>query len=91
MSKAKFEPTAKQLAELAQAFLETDFGQYYLQVMSVQYNALHQAAESKELSIEQKALQVERAAGLKWAINWLTNQDQLLKQGYYEEKPDAEP
>lgn len=83
------ELTDKQIAELAQQFLESDFGQYYLSQMNLQYNGLHQRAEG-DIEPHQKARFVDNAAGLKFAIGWLTNRDALLKAGHYAEKPDEQ-
>lgn len=83
--------TPKQIAEMASSFVESDFGQYYLTQMNLHYNALHQASESEDLSLAHKAYKVERAAGLKFAISWLTGKDSLLKSGYYDEKRGQEP
>lgn len=79
-------------AELAKAcaeFIETDFGAFYIQQLSLQYNALHQAAESEEMSVERKALTVERAAGLKKAIDFLTTRSALSAAGYHEEPEET--
>lgn len=75
--------TDKQIAEMASQFVASEFGQYYLTMLSTEYNGWHQEAEG-DLSVEQKALKVERAAGLRFAIDWLTGKDKLVKSGYYD-------
>ena len=76
---------AKHVATLINQFLETELGQLYVEQLSVHYNGLHQAAEAQGLDIEHKALLVERAAGVKFAITWLTSRDELLAQGYFKD------
>jgi hypothetical protein len=77
----------KQVAQMAHDFLETPFGKYFINHLSVQYNGLHQEAEDPSLSPAQKAYKVERAAGIKVAINFLLERDQLLQADYYKDKP----
>ena len=77
---------AKRLAEAIKDFTASDLGQDYLTALGLQYNGLHHAAESEDLSIEQKAMKIERAAGVKWAIDYLTSRETLLDQGYYKKK-----
>lgn len=72
----------KALAELAKAFQDDPFGSYVLTQYSLQYNALHQQAESPSLSAEQKAMLIERAAGVKWAIDLITTKVKLMDEGY---------
>ena len=79
----------KALAELSHDFLQTPLGEYFLTQLSVHYNALHQAAESEELSLAQKAMKIERAAGVKFAIDWFTSRDALLAQGYFKDEEAA--
>ena len=78
--------TAKQIAEMASSFLESDFGKLYLGYLNTQYNVLHQSAEADDLDVNRKAMKVERAAGVRFGIDWLTGKDKLLKTGYYDEK-----
>lgn len=80
---------SEKVARLTHDFLETDLGKHHLAQLSVQYNGLHQEAESEKLSIEQKALKIERAAGLKIAIDLLTGPERLLAQGYFEKVKPA--
>lgn len=82
--------TAKQIAEMTQAFLETEFGQYYLEQMNLQYNGWHQQAEGKGLEPHAKATFVDNAAGLKYSITWLTGKQKLAELGYHEELPDKQ-
>lgn len=76
-------PTPKQEAEMATAFLETPFGQHYITELGLIYNGLHQDAERGDLSFEQKALKVERAAGVRQAIDWLKGRQGALKAGVF--------
>jgi hypothetical protein len=80
---------AKRLAEELQAFLATPLGKHILQAFSLRYNTLHQAAEDEWLTAEQKGLKVERAAGVKWAITYLTSRPQLLSEGFYDKPKDS--
>ncbi len=77
---------AKREAELVHDFLGTELGEHYLTQLSLQYNGLHQAAESEALTFEQKALKVEKAAGVKVAIDILTQADALHEAGYFKTK-----
>lgn len=72
---------AKSAAEAASEFLASEFGQVYIAALSLKYNSLHQEAEDPELSIERKAFLIERAAGLKLAIDYLTVRDDAVKRG----------
>lgn len=78
--------TAEQVAEQVQAFLATPLGKRYLQTLSVQYNNLHQEAESEALTPGQKAAKIDRAAGVKFAINWLTDREALRAAEYFAKK-----
>lgn len=78
----------KDLALRIKDFIETDLGEQYLTSLSLQYNVLHQRAEAEGLSMEQKAFLVERAAGLKTAITYLTSRAEQLDKGYYDEKKE---
>lgn len=73
----------KLIAEAAKAFSETDFGKHYIAQLSVIYNGLHQDAEGN-LSVEQKALKVERAAGLKIAIDFIAERVAMFDQKYFD-------
>jgi hypothetical protein len=75
----------KHIASLSAEFLKTELGELFVQQLSLHYNNLHQQAEEDGLSIEQKALKIERAAGVKFAITWLTSRDKLLAEGYWKE------
>lgn len=77
---------AKRIAELVSEFLETDLGEHYLATLGVEYNGLHQEAESESLTASQKAMKIERAAGVKFAINWLTQRKTLLDGGHLKKK-----
>lgn len=74
---------AKTTAEAATKFLKTPFGKQFVQALNLHYNGLHQEAEDKSLSVEQKAMLVERAAGVKVAINYLLQREQLVKGEYF--------
>jgi len=78
--------TAKKVAELCQIFLSSEFGKYYITQLSLQYNALHQEAEKHGLSLAQKAMCVERAAGVKLAIDFLQERARLLEGGHFDKK-----
>ena len=64
------------VSERVKAFLVTPLGKQFMLVLHTEYNDLHQAAEAAT-TMEQKALNVERAAGVKFAIGWL-----LEREGY---------
>lgn len=76
----------KLLAEQCAEFVKGELGTYYLKVLSVQYNAFHQQAEDASLTAEQKAGLVDRAAGLKFAIDWLTSRQQMYDRGDFNKK-----
>ena len=59
------------ISEQAKAFLASPFGKQYIAALGMQYNGLHQDAEREDLSPSQKAMKVERAAGVKFAISYL--------------------
>jgi len=81
--------TERQVAEAADAFAKSEFGERFLSALSLQYNGWHQDAESEQLTSEQKAMKVERAAGVKWAIDYVTTRQMLLKTKAYEDEPTA--
>jgi hypothetical protein len=89
MTKADPPLDGKKLAQDIHLFLEDELGKHLIKQLSYKYNELHQAAESEDLTIEQKALKVERAAGLKWALDYLLTRNQRFVEGYWED-PDAE-
>ena len=86
MSKDQPTFTDKQLSELANEFVESPFGKHYLAQLALVYNALHQEAEREELTTEQKAMKVERAAGLRVAIDYMTGKQKLLQGGHFDRK-----
>lgn len=83
MSDVKLGP--QQIAELADAFLESDFGKHYIQQLQLNYNTLHHEAESQNATAEQKAFLVERAAGVKFAIDYLFLRRQRVLDGEFAE------
>lgn len=68
----------ERLATDAHAFIETPYGMYVVEKLASLNYALHQAAED-EPTIEGKALKVERAAGLRQAIELLTSNAKLYE------------
>jgi hypothetical protein len=79
------ELTRKQAAELARMFTESEFGQFMMLALSQKYNELHHAAEDETLGIEKKAMIVERAAGLKIAIDFIVNRTEAAKLGEFKD------
>lgn len=78
-------------AQAAHDFLETRFGKHFIEQLSMRYNVLHQSAEREKMTSEQKAMKVERAAGVKFAIDWLVQKDQQLAAGMFPpDKPTPE-
>lgn len=77
---------AREVARQVAEFLATDFGTQFIGVLSGKYNDLHHEAESEQLTPAQKGMKVERAAGVKWVIDYLVERDRLLKEGYFDEK-----
>jgi hypothetical protein len=75
----------KKRAQEAADFLKTDYGMHYLQLLSIKYNQLHQEAEAERLDASAKAFLVERAAGVKFAIDKLTENANLLREGVFRE------
>jgi hypothetical protein len=80
----------KRLAQLAQQFLDTVYGGWSIAKLSAIYNNLHHEAEEAQ-SIDEKALKVERAAGLRLAIDLLTHDAALLETGYFDNDKDLAP
>lgn len=81
---------ARKLAEQITDFLRTDLGQHLLKQLSLQYNGLHHQAEGQELTVEQKAMRIERAAGVKWVIDYLMQRKHLLETGHYKEAAEEQ-
>lgn len=80
--------TPSQVARMASAFLKTPFGEYFVDALSLKYNALHQQAEDETIGSERKAFLVERAAGVKVAIDYLLVRQANLDAGLVpEDKP----
>jgi hypothetical protein len=81
----KFDDTdARTVAEYEADFAQSDYGQYILEKIMVQYNELHHAAEAEDIGAEAKAFKVERAAGLKLAIDLLTANANLMDSGIFD-------
>ncbi len=78
------------IAEAAKGFLDTDFGRHFITQLSLIYNGLHQDAEQATTS-EAKAFKVERAAGLKMAIDYLNERAMRIDRGDFpkEDAPEA--
>lgn len=79
----QYEP--KELAEACADFVKSEFGEFLMFQLGLQYNGLHQSAEASDLTVEQKAMKIERAAGLKLAMDFVTSRAELHKQGYHRE------
>lgn len=78
--------TPKQIAEMANEFTESLFGKWYLSQLSGKYNELHHQAESEELGVDQKAAKVDRAAGVKKAIDIVMERRQRYLSGEFDKK-----
>lgn len=78
--------TSEEIGQDISLFLSTDTGVRYLQALELKYNTLHRNAEEITLNIEQKAMSIERAAGVKWCIEWLTQRSISYESGYYTKK-----
>lgn len=74
------------VAEDVNAFLLSDLGKIYMTALNGKYNEMHHKAELETMSAEQKAFYVERAAGLKIAMNWMISRKQNYDNGAYEKK-----
>lgn len=74
------------VAEDVNVFLQSKTGIAYLNVLQSQYNQWHHAAEQAGGTMEGKAMLVERAAGLRYAIDWLQERNDNYANGYYEKK-----
>lgn len=83
------ELTPKQIAEEANAFIDSPFGKHFINQLQIKYNSLHHDAEHVDLSAEQKAYRVERAAGVKMAIDYLFMRRQRVESGEFDEKKKA--
>lgn len=73
----------KLITEAAKQFSDSEFGKHYIAQLSIIYNGLHQEAEGN-LSIEQKAMKIERAAGLKIALDFISERVALFEQEYFD-------
>lgn len=73
-------------AEDVHAFMLSDLGKQYMQSLSAKYNEMHHKAELETMTAEQKAFYVERAAGIKFAIDWFVNRNQQHESGYFDKK-----
>lgn len=71
------------LAEKLQAFMDSDAGLTHLTALNNEYNQLHHKAEDNTLEPYQKSYLIERAAGIKWCIDWLMTRKQNLEAGRY--------
>lgn len=76
----------KQTLEDVHAFVGSDLGEQYLTSLSAKYNEMHHKAELETMTAEQKAFYVERAAGIKFAIDWLVNRNGQYERGDLEDK-----
>lgn len=68
----------ERLARLAHAFLRTEYGQYLVSKLADVAYQLHLAAEDAE-TCEGKAFKIERAAGVRKAIELMTSNAQLYE------------
>lgn len=90
MSKSPFDAVEpRPIEEIAQdvnKFLLTDTGLRYLEALQTEYSSLHIQAENKDLSLERKGMLIERAAGVKWCIDWLAQRSDNFERGIYSKK-----
>lgn len=77
----------KQLGAFGSQFLQTPYGEYVVEKLSELYNGEHHKAE-EATTIEQKALAVERAAGIRVAIDLLTHDAAMYDAGQLTEKKE---
>lgn len=80
----------ERIAEAADKFLKTEFGQWYIQHISNMHSNMCLGAEMRELSLEQKGLTIERAGGIKDVIDDLmmyVQQHQQFQSEKQKEKP----
>lgn len=78
----------ERLAEMAAEFLETPYGKYAIAKLAELYNQLHHDAEAAE-SVDVKAFKVERAAGLRLAMDLLMNDVAAMKAGYFKKQTET--
>lgn len=71
-------------AKLIVAGLQTPFGEHLTEWLGLQYNALHQGAETAGLTSDQIAFSVQQAVGVKLVIDHLMSQQALLDGGYFD-------
>lgn len=69
-----------------QGWLLTDTGKRYIDALDFKYRELHRKAEDDTISLERKGMMIERAAGVKWCIEWLTQRSVNFESGYYTKK-----
>lgn len=75
-----------QTVEDVHAFILSDLGKQFMAAMASKYNDFHHKAELETMTAEQKAFYVERAAGVKYAIDWMANRNQQYESGYHDRK-----
>jgi hypothetical protein len=78
--------SAKKVASDVHQFLASELGKFYIDSLAVKYNELHQTAEDEGLTAGQKAAKIDRAAGLKMAIDFLTMRNAAFERGEFEDK-----
>jgi hypothetical protein len=76
----------QKMAEDVHAFILSDLGKQYMAALSGKYNEYHHKAEIENMTAEQRAYYVVKAAGVKEAIDWMVNRNQQHESGYYEKK-----
>ena len=81
------EYTATELNELTYEFLRTEYGQYVVGWLSQQYNLEHQYAENEGISNEVIGQHINRAKGIKQAIDFFEHHKTLFEQEREAKKP----
>lgn len=84
------ELTIKQVAEMKKAFLESDFGKFVAQKITVIHGDLHEKAEN-ESDRDKRVSYLDRAVGVTEVIRFFTADVALLDQGYFDEKKEDGP
>lgn len=82
---APIQTPAIEIAEDINGFLASSTGQHLIKTLNDKYQLWHHQAEQVG-TIEGKAMLVERAAGLKFAIDWLSERNTNYENGYYDKK-----
>jgi hypothetical protein len=82
---APVQTPAVEIAEDIYGFMHSSTGKHLIKTFTDEYHTLHRKAE-QATTMESKAMLVERAAGVKYAIDWFQERKTNYESGYYTKK-----